>query len=124
MKTHTPSYVYVVEDDKGTNELMAFLLRQKGYHPVQNYDGKIDLNSIEKEAALFIIDIELPEVRGDALIEQIHANVKTKNIPVAVISANKHVEEVCKEHDVKYFLCKPFDVDDFKKMLNKVIEKN
>lgn len=124
MKTHTPSYIYVVEDDKGTNELMAFLLRQKGYHPVQIYDGRLNLDSIEKEAALFIIDIELPEVRGYALIEQIRAHSHTKNIPIVIISANKHVEEVSKEHDVKYFLCKPFDVDDFKKMLTKVVDKS
>lgn len=121
MITHPQSYVYIIEDDKSTNELMAFLLRQKGYHPVQNFDGSLDLAAIPAgQPALFIVDLELPVVRGETLIDAIRANTATKDTPIVVITANKNVEEICQEHNIKEFLCKPFDVNDFKKILGKM----
>jgi DNA-binding response OmpR family regulator len=124
--THTIApYVYIVEDDKGTNELMAFLLRQKGFHPVQNFDGNLDYGLFKKAPpSLFIIDIELPVVRGETLIGKLRENAETKETPIIIISANKHVEEVSQQYNVEQFLCKPFDVDDFKTLLNKLHPEN
>ena len=63
--------------------------------------------------ALIILDIEMPEVDGYAMLEMIRENIELKNIPVIFLTSNKDKDYVIKA--VKYgandYVVKPVQKD-------------
>lgn len=83
METHP---IVVVDDDTGSVEAVAELLRDEGFGVVTAFDGKGGLRLLEHiDPALVILDIHLPDLNGLALLREYrHRN---KKVPVLMVSA-------------------------------------
>ena len=78
----------------------------------------------EYKPDLILLDLDLPDIHGNIVLIQLKANPKTRNIPVVVISADalpKQIEQMLQAGAMDY-LTKPFDVDEFIKMLENGIK--
>ena len=104
--------ILVIEDYSDTRELLAALLRRRGYNVIEAEDG---VEGLLKAGwvypDLIIMDLSLPEMDGVEAARRIHAQAKLSQIPIFVISA--YLTEAVKA-DVRAAGCveifsKPFD---------------
>lgn len=102
--------VLVVEDDWDINELLTGILINEGYNVRSAFSGTEAKMCIEKyEYDLILLDLMLPGVTGEALIQEIRS---IKIMPIIVISAKTTQED--KINVLKLgaddFISKPFDI--------------
>ncbi|WDV48205.1 response regulator transcription factor [Clostridiaceae bacterium M8S5] len=77
--------VYLVEDEKNLNDILALYLKNEGYNVKSFVNGEDALECVKEDAHIWILDIMLPDVDGYEVLKEIkHYN---KNVPVIFISA-------------------------------------
>ncbi|MBB6624790.1 response regulator transcription factor [Clostridium gasigenes] len=101
--------ILVVEDDSDINNLLCKILTKEGYNVRQAYSGSEGKMCLEHyDFHLVLLDLMLPGVTGEELIEKIRA---FKTMPIIVISAkamqNTKIEVLRLGADD--FIAKPFD---------------
>lgn len=104
--------ILVVEDDSDINGLLCNILNKQGYNLRSAYSGTEAKMCIEHyDYDLIILDLMLPGVTGEELIDEIR---KIKNMPIIVISAKTAQED--KINVLKLgaddFISKPFDINE------------
>lgn len=86
-RRNTPPTVLVIEDDKGTQELLTLHLTRAGYRVFHAVNG---VEGIEKAKAdkpfIILLDIMLPKKDGWEVLQELKSNPETKNIPVIINS--------------------------------------
>lgn len=101
----------IVEDDADINALLATILTREGYEVTQAYSGSEAALRLEQEGFdLVLLDLMLPGVTGESLIEMIRGR---QTMPIVVISAKGQEDKL---HVLRMgaddFISKPFDVDE------------
>ncbi|MBU3107543.1 response regulator transcription factor [Clostridium gasigenes] len=101
--------ILVVEDDSDINNLLCKILIKEGYNVRQAYSGSEGKMCLEHyDFHLVLLDLMLPGVTGEELIEKIRA---FKTMPIIVISAkamqNTKIEVLRLGADD--FIAKPFE---------------
>lgn len=104
--------ILVVEDDWDINGLLCKILEKEGYSVRAAYSGTEAKMCVEQyDYDLILLDLMLPGVSGEALIEEIR---RKKVMPIIVISAR--VEQEDKIEVLKLgaddYICKPFDINE------------
>ncbi|MBE6024744.1 MAG: response regulator transcription factor [Cellulosilyticum sp.] len=101
--------ILVVEDDEAINSLLVELLTKAGYKVQSAYSGTEAKLRLELETfQLVLMDLMLPGIKGEELIEEIR---KVKVMPIIVISAKIGAEtkvEVLRM-GADDFISKPFN---------------
>ena len=77
--------VYIVDDEKNLNDLLAFHLKNEGWDVFSFYNSLEAYNHAADDTDLWILDIMMPEIDGYTLIKQIRT--KKPMVPVIFISA-------------------------------------
>jgi CheY-like chemotaxis protein len=79
--------ILIAEDDVGSLKLLVIVLGRAGYDVVEATTGPAAVKLARaSQPALIIMDIELPEMRGDKVTEQIKADASMRHIPVLVMT--------------------------------------
>lgn len=82
------SSILVVDDTPENLKVLSGMLRNKGYEVRPVTSGKLALKAILSKAPdLMLLDINMPDMDGYQLCEQIKSEPLTKDIPVIFISA-------------------------------------
>jgi CheY-like chemotaxis protein len=103
--------VLVVEDDDAVSALLIDLLQERGYHAVPAFNGKTALSLARRlKPHLITLDLALPHLDGQAVLERLKADPDTRDIPVVVISAFTQILPAGDRKKLAYLLGKPFDV--------------
>jgi CheY-like chemotaxis protein len=80
--------VLVVDDDRSTRELVVRMLQKEGVDAVEAENGRYALEQLRKtQAALIVLDMEMPEMDGPGLLRCIQENEVWKRIPVVVVTS-------------------------------------
>ncbi|WP_394924757.1 response regulator transcription factor [uncultured Robinsoniella sp.] len=104
--------ILIVEDDNDINQLLSKILEKKGYETTSAYSGTearlcLSLSSYD----LVIIDLMLPGIPGEELLEHIR---EKSNVPVIVLTAKTSLDD--KVHLLKSgaddYMTKPFARDE------------
>ncbi|MEO5648830.1 MAG: response regulator [Ginsengibacter sp.] len=69
---------------------------------------------------IILMDIWIPLVGGEKATQLIKNNPLTQLIPVFLFSANDGIDKICEKIGANGFISKPFEIADFKE----IIEKN
>lgn len=78
----------VVDDTPANLHLLADMLKEHGYRVRPAPSGKLALQAVQKEKPdLILLDINMPEMNGYEVCEQLKADETLKDIPVLFISA-------------------------------------
>ena len=83
-----PAKILVVEDNPDSREMIACLLRLKGYDIVSATDGQEAFDLLERERPdLIITDIQMPNVDGIEMIRRLRKHSELNQVPILVMSA-------------------------------------
>jgi CheY-like chemotaxis protein len=85
--TERKPLVLVVEDDPSVQGYLSTLLQAEGYDVIAARDGLEGLVKIElQHPSLVILDLMMPNVSGDRMIEEILGDPRLKALPVVIVS--------------------------------------
>lgn len=81
--------IVLVDDDANLLKVYRFFLTKQGYEIVTCSDGQTALKFVSngQPVDLFILDVELPDMSGLDLMEEIRKNQRYANIPIIISSA-------------------------------------
>jgi DNA-binding response OmpR family regulator len=126
-KKETPprrTRLMIVEDDHESIELLRTEFT-RDYEVVQAFDG---IEAIERavkyEPDVFIIDGMLPKMTGYQLVTMLRRNKVFHERPIIMVSAktSNRDRQYIEKLGVRYFLPKPFDLADLRKILKEIVE--
>lgn len=119
--------ILVVDDSKMLRMGIARSLRQLGVTKIEEaVDGQHALERLEQETFdLMLLDMEMPQMDGLAVLARMQANPELRNLPVIVISGGEAIEEVvsCIEMGAEDYLPKPFSQVLLRARLTSSLEK-
>lgn len=104
--------ILIVEDDDEINTLIKDVLSRRGYETTSAYSGTEALLCIENNKFdAIILDLMLPGISGEALIEKVR---KVNKMPIIVVSAKPDVEDRINvlKLGADDFLGKPFNINE------------
>ena len=108
--TPRPS-VLIVDDLPNNVRLLSIMLTEKGYQVRKAINGQMALNTVRSLIPdLILLDINMPDLNGYQVCEQLKADEKTREIPVIFISALDDVLDKVKAFQVGGvdYISKPF----------------
>jgi DNA-binding response OmpR family regulator len=86
--------ILVVEDDPSVQNLLTILLEGEGYEVITARDGLEGLVKMElQHPSLMILDLMMPNVSGDRVIEEVRSDPRLKAVPLLVVSGRHDVHE-------------------------------
>ncbi|MGE5557371.1 MAG: winged helix-turn-helix domain-containing protein [Bacillota bacterium] len=103
--------ILIVDDEPNIVELVDFHLKKEGYTVVSALTGKTALAMASNENPdLIILDLMLPEIDGLEVCKMLRKEMKTKNIPIIMLTAkSEEVDRVLGlEMGADDYVTKPF----------------
>jgi len=87
-----PPLILVVEDDPSVQSLLTLMLEGEGFEVIAAKDGLEGLVKMElQHPSLVILDLMMPNVSGDRVIEEIRGDARLKLVPLIVVSGRHDV---------------------------------
>jgi len=104
--------ILVIEDNPDIKEVLDYILKIEGYEVIPCQDGT-SLNSLDIiKPDIILMDDILAGIRGSALCQQLKADVRTKDLPVILISAMPNVRDTAAKCGADTYIEKPFNIDE------------
>lgn len=106
-----PSKVLIVEDEAPIREMLAFVLEQHGYQPLQAADYQQGIDAItEPYPEMIILDWMLPGGSGIQFARKIKTTEHLRHIPIIMLTARGEEEDKIKGLEVGAddYMTKPF----------------
>lgn len=116
--------VIVVEDFNTSRQIIKKTLESMGYMVDEAADGREATRYFNGDRVdLVISDYNMPNMDGGALVEYIRSKEKYKYIPIFMLSTETNIEKQNRAREAKItaWIRKPFEVVEFKKMIEKVL---
>jgi len=108
-----PASSLLVVDDNSMNRIMlSRYITKLGYRSSLAENGRQALEKLQAEPYdLVLLDVQMPEMDGYAVLEHLKADPRLRDIPVIMISAVDELESVvkCIELGAQDYLPKPFN---------------
>lgn len=106
--------ILIVEDDSDINHLLQKILKTAGYDVMQAYSGTEAKLWMEKTMPdLILLDLMLPGMSGETLLEDIRLNQKS-DVPIIVLSAKTalHDKVSLLKNGADDYITKPFEQEE------------
>ncbi len=79
----------IIEDDQKLSKIFAMALDEAGFDPTVVYDGQAALDQLAgMTPAVIVLDLHLPHVSGDQILNQIHADNRFTHTRVILATAD------------------------------------
>ncbi|MEI6276619.1 MAG: CHASE domain-containing protein [Prolixibacteraceae bacterium] len=119
-KTGTILYI---EDKLSNIELVEEILgnHRPGIRIIKSMLGKQAVNlAMDYAPNLILLDLDLPDIHGSIVFENLQNEIKTKDMPVVVVSADAMTQQIDKmlKAGVKGYITKPIDIVEFIKTVD------
>lgn len=100
--------ILIVEDDEDINNLIKSYLEEEGYLVFQAFSGTEAKFYLKEAIDLFILDLMLPGLSGEEIIEEIR---KGSTGPILIVSGKAELDDKVQALDLGAddYLVKPFD---------------
>ena len=126
-KSPPKEVVLVIEDEPDVLDLIRLHLRKEGFTVLEASDGLAGLKlAREKLPAAIVLDLMIPEMRGEDVCRQLRAREATAQIPVIMLTAKaRHEDRVAGlELGADDYLTKPFSPRELILRLRLLIQKS
>jgi class 3 adenylate cyclase len=123
---HETGRLLVVDDNKVNRLLLGRGLEQQGHQVTFAENGRQALNLLTSQAFdLVLLDIQMPEMDGYQVLEQIVHDPELRDIPVIMTTAMEELDSVvkCIELGAEDYLTKPVNPVLLRARLNASLEK-
>jgi two-component system, chemotaxis family, chemotaxis protein CheY len=116
--------IMIVDDSRTVRESLKFFLNEGGYSVLEGSDGKEALDSLQDtDVDLVITDVNMPNMDGLTLIEELRKTSKHKFTPILVLTTESQhsIMEKGKSLGATGWIVKPFDNEKVLAVIRKVI---
>ena len=103
--------ILVVDDNPDSIAIMRTILENKKYEVIVASSGAEALAQVQSgHPDLVLLDIMMPEMSGLEVLQQIKENAQTGRLPVILVTAKTHDEDVLSgyQYGADYYITKPF----------------
>lgn len=114
----------VVDDESITRRLVMFTVKPLGVEVLGAGDGQTALEIAAHHAiGMMLVDINLPEMDGFTLIEQLKAIPHLKDVPLVTFTARNHPEDEARARELGAvgFLYKPFSTQELRSLVSEYL---
>jgi len=123
---HGAARLLVVDDNKVNRLLLARNLELQGHSVALAENGRVALEMLRREPFdLLLLDIEMPEMDGFQVLEQLAKDLQLRDLPVIVTSSLEGIHNVvrCIELGAEDYLTKPVNPVLLKARIGASLEK-
>lgn len=117
--------ILLADDEEDVKIIIKMFLETRGYTVCTAFDGldAMDQARTERPDAI-LLDVMMPVLDGFEVCRQLKANPETANIPVIMLSAASHSEQIQKGLNAGAvdYLVKPFEPEQLDVLLMKVLK--
>jgi chemotaxis protein histidine kinase CheA/ActR/RegA family two-component response regulator len=117
--------VLVVDDSLSVRKFLSGMLSKHDYEVEVAKNGTAAMELLnQKEFDMMISDLEMPQISGYELIEQIRSDSRWEKLPIIVLTgrASKHIEQHITQLGANEFVVKPFKESDLLEKIGRYIE--
>lgn len=103
------SKIAIVEDDAAISQMYRIKFEAEGYEVETAENGKLGLALIEDmKPDIVLLDLMMPEMNGDEMLEKLRASPWGKNIKVIILTnmGESEAPDTIKELNVEAFILK------------------
>lgn len=91
--------------------MLETVLLDEGYSVLLARNGKEGLEQVSKQRpALVLLDLMMPVMDGWQFLEAIKQMPEYSDLPILLLSASRQLNATAKNHAVKAYLSKPFEL--------------
>jgi CheY-like chemotaxis protein len=119
--------LYIEDNPANFMVVESFLERRPEITLVPAAQGEIGLELALKHVPdLVLLDLHLPDIPGEVVLERLRADPVTSSIPVVILSADATPGQISKLHaaGVDNYLTKPLNLRQFLRVLDEVLTSN
>jgi class 3 adenylate cyclase len=123
---HGAARLLVVDDNKVNRLLLARNLELQGHSVASAENGRVALEMLRRESFdLVLLDMEMPEMDGFQVLEQLVSDLQLRDLPVIVTSSLEGVANIarCIELGAEDYLTKPVNPVLLKARIGASLEK-
>lgn len=102
--------IFIADDDEAIVDATSMMLEMVGYEVSYTLNGAAIQLAAENKPDLILLDIWMSGIDGRDVCRIIKATPQTKDIPVLMISASRHIRESALASGADDFLAKPFEM--------------
>ena len=115
--------ILVVDDEEIIRESLSYILRKEGYSVEEAANGKIAYEKLKEDSFdLVITDLEMPEMKGTALLEEIkNLHLRTSTIIITAFGSLETAISALRNGASDYIL-KPIEFDELLFKVKKLFE--
>lgn len=112
--------ILIIDDDEKFSKILLNIVRSHGFKAIVANDGKNGLYlALEYQPNGIFLDLGLPDMDGNKVLEQLKFHDNTSNIPVHVISGREKEDSSINNETISY-LKKPAAKKDIDIVINKI----
>ena len=95
--------ILIIEDDKKFADIVSGLCKEKGFKPIRTSSGSEGVRlATQYYPAAVLLDINLPDINGLTVLQSLKENLRTRHIPVHIISVEDETIDVYRQGAVGY----------------------
>jgi two-component system, chemotaxis family, chemotaxis protein CheY len=113
--------ILVVDDSPVMQRLLTLMLERNEHEVITVSNGREAVTYLEQQAVdLIITDVNMPEVDGLTLLQQLRADGRHKDLPVVVLTASSQegVRRIAAQRGANGFLTRPTSSWELKEIVN------
>lgn len=115
--------VLIVDDNSDIIWVVETILKRYGFEVISTLRGEEVMAATQKyNPNIILLDVFLSGLDGIEICNKLKNDVKTKDIPIIMISAHTNRADLMKFCKADDFLPKPFDSNDLVRRINHQIE--
>ena len=117
--------ISLIEDDRPLNKAISVYFKKEKFYVLSSFSGQEALDILfQNNLDLIILDINLPDLSGFDLIEQI--KIINSNIPILILSACDLDSVILHGFNLgaEDYVTKPFNIEILHKKINVILKRN
>lgn len=117
--------ILLIEDDRPLNKAISVYFKKEKFYVLSCFSGQEALDILsQNNLDLIILDINLPDLSGFDLIEQI--KIINSNIPILILSACDLDSDILHGFNLgaEDYVTKPFNIEILHKKINVILKRN
>ena len=105
--------VLLADDEQGLRDITKKYLERNGFDVITAKNGAEAIAAVDKNVFdIIVLDIMMPEMRGDELCQAIKNNIETSHIPVILLTALNNEKDILSGLQIgaDEYVVKPFNI--------------
>lgn len=115
--------ILIVDDSKTMRDMVSYTLKGAGFDVTEAADGVLAMQEVgDKQFDVVVTDLNMPNLDGFGLIEQLRANARYKYTPILMLTTESDTQkkERGKAAGATGWIVKPFNPEKLVQVVSKV----